>query len=97
MADLSPEHLALVQRILAMHLPGARAILFGSRTRGSAQTYSDLDLAVDVGAPVDLLRLAALEEAFQESDLPFRIDLTDWCRLSPEFREEILVSNPVRL
>jgi uncharacterized protein len=97
MADLSPEQLALVRRVLALHLPGAKAFLFGSRTRGSAQTYSDLDVAVDAGAPVDLLRLAALEEAFQESDLPFRIDLTDWHRLSPEFREQIRLSNPVRL
>jgi DNA-directed RNA polymerase beta subunit len=31
-------------------------------------------------------RLAALKEAFQESDLAFRVDVLDWHALSPEFR-----------
>ena len=30
-----------------------------------------------------------LKEAFQESDLPIRVDLVDWHRISPEFRTVI--------
>jgi len=33
--------------------------------------------------------LGELSEAFQESDLPFRVDLIDWHRISPEFRKVI--------
>ena len=33
--------------------------------------------------------LAELKEAFQESELPFRVDLLDWNAISDEFRTVI--------
>ncbi len=30
-----------------------------------------------------------LEEAFEESDLPFRVDVLDWNAVSPEFKKII--------
>ncbi|MBV8593313.1 MAG: nucleotidyltransferase domain-containing protein, partial [Caulobacteraceae bacterium] len=44
--DLSPRDLATVRAILAAALPAeARVWVFGSRARGTARRYSDLDLA----------------------------------------------------
>ncbi len=38
---------------------------------------------------LDWRRLAELKEAFQQSDLPFRVDLLDWNAISAEFRNVI--------
>ena len=89
MIDLSPARLETVTRILAAHVPDCEVRAFGSRVTGTAKDYSDLDLAV-VGehalAP-DVLRL--LKEAFEESDLPMRVDVLDWHGVSPAFRKVI--------
>ena len=92
MLDVAPAHLALVRDILATHVPDATVRVFGSRTDGTARPHSDLDLAIDAGRPLDLGTLAHLEEAFQESDLPFRVDVVDWQRVSGPFRERIRAS-----
>ena len=63
--------------------------VFGSRINGTAKPYSDLDLAVVGQKALDWRILAKLKEAFQESELPFRVDLLDWNAISDEFRNVI--------
>jgi predicted nucleotidyltransferase len=87
--DLRADHLALVERILAEHVPGVQVRAFGSRVVGRARPHSDLDLALMAPAPVALPILARLALAFEESDLPFRVDLVDWARTSEPFRRVI--------
>ena len=86
MLDLTPAQLALVQRLLAAHVPGATVKAFGSRVSGHAKPYSDLDLAICGSAVLSLAVMSRLQEDFQESDLPFRVDLVDWHQITPEFR-----------
>lgn len=45
---------------------------------GKAKLYSELYLAVIGPEPLQLRRLWLLEEEFQESNLPMRVDLIDW-------------------
>lgn len=87
--DLHPDQLAVVQRLLAEHLPGIEARLFGSRVTGTARPYSDLDLVIMSEKKIDRPNLYRLEEAFIASDLPFRVDVLDWSRLSDSFRQVI--------
>ncbi len=89
MIDLAPADLATVQRLLAQHVPTAEVRAFGSRVCGGAKPYSDLDLAVVGKARLSIAELGALREAFEESSLPMRVDVVDWCALTPEFRREI--------
>ncbi len=78
-ALLAPAHKTLTLEILRAHLPaGSRVWAFGSRALGRAKPYSDLDLAIDAGRRLTLDELAALREAFSESDLPWKVDVTDW-------------------
>lgn len=76
-----PEHcLALVRTLLRQHAPHNQFYAFGSRlVRGEAdrqrvKPHSDLDLAY-AGAPLPLVTLFHLREAFSESDLPMRVDI----------------------
>lgn len=84
MIDLSESHLHKVREILKQRVPGCETRVFGSRVTGRSKPTSDLDLAV-VGV-TDPEALSRLREDFQESDLPFRVDVVDWAQLTPEFQ-----------
>jgi predicted nucleotidyltransferase len=86
---MSAQELALVQSILATWLPMHEVRMFGSRARGAPKPYSDLDLVIMGETPVALTTLAQLQEAFADSDLPWRVDVVDWACTSPEFRAHI--------
>jgi type I restriction enzyme S subunit len=85
--DISPEQLAIVQGILKAHLPkGTLAWAFGSRVTWTAKPFSDLDIALEGEAPLPSDVLIDLAEAFEASDLPWKVDLIDLNAVSPEFR-----------
>ena len=87
--DISPGDLETVQRILQEHVPELEVRAFGSRVSWTARETSDLDLALMTTEPLDLLCVAEMREAFDESDLPFRVDLVDWASTSENFRKVI--------
>ncbi len=76
----------MVQRILLQKLPGREVWAFGSRVKGTAKPYSDLDLVVLGEEPLPLALQASLAEAFDDSDLPWRVDVVDWATTSERFR-----------
>lgn len=89
MIDVAPRHLRTVRRILARIVPECEARVFGSRVSGTAKASSDLDLAVVCEGRLDFDTLRLLREAFEESDLPFRVDVLDWHAVSDSFRRVI--------
>ncbi len=89
MIDLNPSHLDTVRAILAQHVPDCEVRAFGSRVTWTAKDYSDLDLAVVGRQALDADRLRILREAFEDSSLPFRVDVVDWHALSDGFRKVI--------
>ena len=89
MIDLAPTHLKTVRRLLAAHVPECEVRAFGSRVAWTAKNHSDLDLAVKGDSKLAPARLRQLREAFEESTLPFRIDLLDWHSISENFRSVI--------
>ena len=86
MIDLAPAQLELVQRLLRELVPQCEVRAFGSRVVGTAKPYSDLDLAVVGTSELAADRIDALREAFQNSDLPIRVDVLDWWLVSERFR-----------
>ncbi|MBK7052404.1 MAG: nucleotidyltransferase domain-containing protein [Rhodoferax sp.] len=67
-----------VRRILQEKVPHLEVWAFGSRARRTAKPYSDLDLAMITEQPLSLAQLADLNDAFDSSDLPIRVDVVDW-------------------
>lgn len=78
MLDVTPDHLHLVRRILAERLPGREVRAFGLRVRGRAKPTADLDRVVMGEEQIPDLIQAELRADFEESDLPFRVDLLAW-------------------
>jgi len=89
MIDLAPEHLSFIREIIYRHIAACKVYVFGSRNQGNAKKYSDLDLAVQAQGKLTIQEIGRITEDFQESSLPFRVDLHDWHRLSDEFRRII--------
>lgn len=85
--DISPEQLAIVQGVLRERLPrGVLAWAFGSRVTWTAKPFSDLNIALEGAAPLPADVLTDLEEAFEESGLPWKVDVIDLNAISPELR-----------
>jgi len=84
--DIAPDHLRIVLDILHAQVPSLMVWAFGSRVTGKAKPYSDLDIAIAGAEPLPLATLAALADAFSESDLPWRVDVVDWSTTSPSFQ-----------
>lgn len=89
MIDVAPQELALVQEILRAHVSGARVWAFGSRIKGTTRRGSDLDLAIDTGAPLPLSVKSRLADAFDVAPLPYNVDLVDLQDISEEFRKHV--------
>ena len=89
MTGIKPEHVAIIKGILLEFLPGVEVRVFGSRVNGVFKDWSDVDLAIAGPTRVDPKVLTRLKGAFEDSDLPYRVDLLDWNDISPEFRELI--------
>lgn len=87
--DLDPRDWVEVMRILQEEVPGLEVCAFGSRTKGTAKPYSDLDLAVITTRALTLEQMAAVSDAFANSDLPIRVDVVGWSSCSDAFRQII--------
>jgi predicted nucleotidyltransferase len=87
--DISPDNWDIVQGILSTYLPHHEVWAFGSRARRNAKRYSDLDLVIVGDTPLDHSLMASLVEHFQESCLPFKVDVVDWAVTEEHFRKVI--------
>lgn len=87
--DVQPSHWLIVRDLLARHVPHYAVWAFGSRAKGIAKPYSDLDLAIITDQPLPPATSAALAHDFSESDLPYKVDLIDWATTGESFRRII--------
>jgi predicted nucleotidyltransferase len=88
--DIPPQHFETVKSILRAALPpGATAFVFGSRATGATKPSSDLDLAIDAGRPLTPTEHASLTDAFEDRDLPYKVDVVDCASATKEFRSII--------
>ncbi len=83
--DMEARHEKIVMDILKKYPFTFYA--FGSRARGTANKFSDLDLCFMDTIPLHIQ--SAIKEDFQESHLPFEVDLVDWNMCDESFRKTI--------
>lgn len=85
MIYMAEKHLKILQRVLSKY--PYRFFVFGPRIKGTEKRFSDLDLCYKEKIPS--LTLSKLEEDFEESDLPFKVDIINWNYCSNNFKELI--------
>jgi len=93
--DVKPEEWKEISQILKTYAPLYEVWAFGSRVTGKAKQFSDLDLVIITQQPLSLSEYAILKEAFDESDLPFKVDIVDWAATSVAFREIIKANKEI--
>lgn len=62
--------------------------LFGSYAKGTANEESDLDLLIEKGKPMSLLKLSGMRQKVQEA-LNLSVDLITTAGIEENFRKEI--------
>jgi len=88
---LTPEYREEIHRILAKAARVDRAVLFGSRAIGTFGKASDIDLVLE-GPNLDLPDLASLLGEFDESSLPYKVDLMIRAEIvNPELENRIKI------
>ena len=65
-----------------------RLYLFGSYAKGTANEKSDVDLLVEKGKPMSLLKLSGMRQMVQEA-LNLSVDLVTTAGIGEDFRREI--------
>ena len=91
---ISPVQRTIILDLLRSHLPNTTVWLYGSRANGTARPQSDLDMVV-FASPDQSRQVADLREAFEESNLPFRVDLFVWDEMPAQFQRNIAAEHVV--
>lgn len=66
-----------------------RVVIFGSRAKGNFHAGSDIDLAI-MNEGIGSAELSKIHARFEESDLPFFVDLVNYSTIDvPALREHI--------
>ena len=87
--ELSSRDMEEIYRILQTCPEITCVHIFGSRAKGTFHKGSDIDLAI-MNKGVDFSKIRKLSSQFQESALPYTVDLVDFTELKhPEFSEHI--------
>ncbi|MBL4885492.1 MAG: restriction endonuclease subunit S [Planctomycetaceae bacterium] len=86
--DITTDQRQTLLSLLKKHLPNVTVWAYGSRVKWTARPDSDLDVVV-FATPEQKDQVAHLKEAFDESDLPFRVDLFRWDEVPKSFHKNI--------
>jgi len=87
--DLTPSQKEEVKKILACYVSGVEVWAYGSRVQGTSSEASDLDMVVFASRD-ELAQISLLIEAFENSYLPFRVDLFIWNNLPKSFHDNVI-------
>jgi predicted nucleotidyltransferase len=85
-------HLETVKTILRRHLDSTiRVWIFGSRANGTLKKFADLDLALQKtdNTTFAFKTIINLRADFQESDLPWRVDVVDYNTITDIFKNNV--------
>ena len=92
MFGLDDRHLDFVLSVLKRNISDvdAKFYIFGSRVKGTNKKYSDIDIAIDLnGKKLDVSILGKILIEFQDSTLPFEVDVVDLNSIDEDFRNLI--------
>lgn len=90
MLELQPAQLVIVRGILTRRIPDREVRAFGSRVTGKARPQSDLDLVIMGDEPISDRIKMEITTDFDDSDLPFRVDVMQWPD-APETLQQVIL------
>ena len=85
MIDLEEKYINFIKSTVTKFLKNFDLYLFGSRVKGTARKYSDIDIAILSDELDENKRLKILFE-FENSTLPYQVDIVDLKTVSDDFK-----------
>ena len=85
--DITTDQRKTVLALLASHLPNTTAWVYGSRVKWTASVQSPTWIWWFSHGQSKPAEFPNLREAFEESNLPFRVDLFVWDEVPEQFRK----------
>ncbi|GHV59453.1 hypothetical protein FACS1894103_2860 [Campylobacterota bacterium] len=82
----SDNDILIITDILKQYVIDCEVWAFGSRYKGNNRKYSDIDLCIKGDGKLERRTIYKLADAFEESDLPYRVDIADYHSVSDKFR-----------
>ncbi len=85
------QYLDQIEKIIlsrVKNLP-VKVYLFGSRAHGSGRATSDVDVAILPVGKVPANLISELRYTFEESNIPYKVDLIDLATTDEDFRQEV--------
>jgi len=76
--NILDDEMEIVLNIIKNHAKNCEVLIFGSRLKRTNKLFSDLDLAFICQKGLELKRKINLQIAFEDSDLPYRVDVVDY-------------------
>lgn len=95
MIAASSEEFEIIINILKAHIKRGKVYAFGSRYKNNNRKFSDFDIAIDTGEKLSFEFLNILKDAFEESDLPYRVDIIDYNNISDKFKKIVDGGNEI--
>jgi type I restriction enzyme S subunit len=85
--DISKDEYKIIAEILGKYLESNQKIyIFGSRAKNETKYNSDLDLAIE---KIDRKKLIKIKNEFEESRLPYKVDILELNSVSEDFRKRV--------
>lgn len=88
MIDLNEKYISFIKETVYHYLQNCEIYLFGSRTKGIAKKYSDIDIALKSPNLNENILLKIIND-FENSTLPYEVDVLDLNNISETFRQHI--------
>lgn len=87
--DIESKYLEHVKSIINSHLQDSnlKIYVFGSRVRGNAKKYSDLDVALKAASKIDFNKMSRIEIELEETTIPYKVDVIDLNNISDTFKK----------
>lgn len=95
MIAVSSNEFDIIINILKTYIKKGKVYAFGSRYKHNNRKFSDLDIALDIGEKLSIEFISDLKDAFEESDLPYRVDIIDYNNISEKFKNIINDKNEI--
>jgi len=89
MIQISDKEMEIIMNIIKKYAGDCEVLIFGSKLKGTRKKFADLDLAFKCEGGLGLKKSGILEDEFDESDLPYRVDIVDYNKTSKEFQKII--------
>ncbi|WP_157968154.1 nucleotidyltransferase domain-containing protein [Cysteiniphilum sp. SYW-8] len=80
---LNNYHIDEIHAILSLFPEIKTAVLFGSRAMGNYKEASDIDIAL-IGKEINFKVLINLKDQFENSNIPYFVDLVDYQTIASE-------------